>query len=334
MNLNSPSPEANHHIVAVEAIHCPIPTFAIPHKRTVHNWTNPSELSTRVKDATIIITTTTRLNADILSPSKTPRLQLIVILASGTDCVDLDAARARDIPVCNCPGTNIDSVSEHAVGLYFALRRKVVGLSGVVRGGDEWKKTGSLKDGMRMADGGAPLLCSQEVVGIVGFGALGARIGVLMRGLGMEVIVAERRGVLEARAGRVLFEEALRRATVLVLCCPRTAETANMISVAEFGIMDRRALLINVARGGIVDEGALVEALRAGEISGAGLDVFANEPVGRGDSALLEGENDGLNLVLSPHLAWFAERTLENLQAGVKRTVEEWFVGNTINRVA
>jgi glycerate dehydrogenase len=335
---------SNHHIVAIEAIHCPIPDFTLqtPHKKSVHNWTYPHELESRVKDATIIITTTTRLNSDILHPSKTPLLRLIVILASGTDCVDLAAARARGIPVCNCPSTNIDSVSEHAIGLYFALRRKLVHLSGVVRdvpvdevGGDtEWKSKGSLKGRMKMADGGAPLLCSQETIGIVGFGALGSRISALARGLGMNVLIAERRGVTQARGDRVLFEDVLKRSTFLVLCLPRTPETENMISTNEFRMMSKQAVLINVARGGIVDEKALVEALRDGEISGAGLDVFANEPIGRGDSPLLEGEADGLNLVLSPHLAWFAERTLENLQTGVKKTVEQWCVGNTINRVA
>ncbi|KAJ5973904.1 hypothetical protein N7481_011114 [Penicillium waksmanii] len=320
---------SSHHIVAIEAIHCPIPDFTLPtpHKKSVHNWTYPHELESRVKDATIIITTTTRLNADILHPSKTPLLRLIVILASGTDCVDLAAARARGIPVCNCPSTNIDSVSEHAIGLYFALRRKLVHLSGVVR-------DVPVSSEMKMADGGAPLLCSQETIGIVGFGALGSRISALARGLGMDVLIAERRGVTQARGDRVLFEDALKRSTVLVLCLPRTPETENMISTNEFRMMSKQAVLINVARGGIVDEKALVEALREGEISGAGLDVFANEPIGRGDSPLLESEADGLNLVLSPHLAWFAERTLENLQAGVKKTVEQWCVGNTINRVA
>lgn len=96
--------------------------------------------------------------------------------------------------------------------------------------------------------------------------------------------------------------------------------------------MPCQAVLINVARGGIVDEDALVRALRESQIFGAGMDVYANEPVGRGGSPLLEA--DGLNLVLSPHLAWFAERTLGNLQAGVKATVEGWCNGEMINRVA
>ncbi|KAF3387641.1 Glycerate dehydrogenase [Penicillium rolfsii] len=330
--------EVAHHIVALEAIHCPIPDFDLPgpHTRSIHKWTTPAELSERVKDATIVITTTIRLSAEILKVDKTPHLRLIVVLASGTDCVDKEAATARGIPVCNCPGTNIESVSEHAIGLYFATRRNLVHLTNVVttvpaEGETEWKKKGSLHPKLRTADGKAPLLCSEETVGIIGYGALGRRIQKLATALGMKVIIAERRGE-KPRADRVSFEDALRQSTVLVLCLPRTPETVNMISTEEFRMMPCQAVLVNVARGGIVDEAALVAALKQGEIFGAGMDVFANEPLGRGGSPLLETE--GLNLVLSPHLAWLAEKSMGNLQAGVKATVERWCVGDTINRVA
>ncbi|KAK5796737.1 hypothetical protein VI817_006021 [Penicillium citrinum] len=336
--------EEPHHIVAIEAIHCKIPSFTLPspHTKAIYNWTTPSELESRVKDATIIITTTIRLNAEILNPLKTPKLRLIVILASGTDCVDKDAARDRGIPVCNCPSTNIDSVSEHAIGLYFAVRRKLVDMTNSVRNvpdsldfDTEWKSSGSLKGKLKSIDGGAPLLCSQETMGIVGFGNLGRRIRGIAVGLGMNVIIAERKGEEErVREGRVGFEEVLKRSTVLVLCLPRTPETEKLISTEEFRMMKAQTVLINVGRGGIVDEWALVEALREGRIWGAGLDVYDHEPVGRGDSPLLEKDALGLNCVLSPHLAWFAEKTLENLQTGVKNTVEQWCLGNTINRVA
>jgi glycerate dehydrogenase len=330
--------QTKHHIVVLEAIHCPIPDFDLPgpHTKSIHLWTTPSELNARVKDATIVITTTLRLSAETLSIENTPNLRLIVVLASGTDCVDKEAAKARGIPVCNCPSTNIDSVSEHAIGLYFATRRNLVQLTNAVttvpeEGETEWKSKGSLHPRLRTADGNAPLLCSEETVGIIGYGALGQRIQTLAMALGMKVIIAERRGQ-SPRADRVSFEEALRRSTVLILCLPRTPETVNMISTEELRMMPCQAVLINVARGGIVDEDALVRALRESQIFGAGMDVYANEPVGRGGSPLLEA--DGLNLVLSPHLAWFAERTLGNLQAGVKATVEGWCNGEMINRVA
>ena len=331
----------SHHIVALEAIHCPIPDFDLPepYTKAIYKWTHASDLAERVKDATIVITTTIRLTADLLHPDQTPHLRLIVVLASGTDCIDKAAAQARGIPVCNCPGTNIDSVSEHAIALYFATRRNLVQLTNAVvtvpdDGSEtEWKRIGSLHPRMRTADGRAPLLCSEETVGIVGYGALGQRIRTLAMGLGMQVLISERRGADHPpREGRVPFEDVLRWSTVLILCLPRTPETENLVSTRELEMMPGQAVLINVGRGGIVDEEALVDALRRGVIFGAGLDVYANEPIGRGGSPLLEA--NGLNLVLSPHLAWLAEKTIGNLQDGVKKTVEQWCMGNTINRVA
>ncbi|KAJ5874157.1 uncharacterized protein N7529_002587 [Penicillium soppii] len=335
--------EANitHHIVAIEAVHCPIPEFDLPgpHTRAVHRWTDPSELPSRLKDATIVITTTIRLTAETLSPEITPKLRLIVIMATGTDCVDVAAARARGITVCNCPGSNIDSVSEHAIGLYFATRRKFIELHNATVAvpadpslDTEWKTKGSLLSRVRAPDGKAPLLCSDETVCIIGYGSLGKRIEAMAKGLGMKVIIAERKGV-SPRPGRYAFEEALKTSTVVILCLPRSAETLNMISTAEFKIMSPHGLLINVARGGIVDEEALLQALKDGAISGAATDVYATEPAGRGDSPLLSPDAAALNLVLTPHLAWYAERTLQNLSASVKITIDKWCTGETINPV-
>ncbi|KAI2732174.1 hypothetical protein CBS147332_1313 [Penicillium roqueforti] len=330
-----------HHIVAIEAVHCPIPEFDLPgrHSRAVHRRTDLVDLPSRVKDATIIITTTTRLTAEILSPEFTPNLRLIVIMATGTDCVDLAAASARGIIVCNCPGCNIDSVSEHAIGLYFATRRKFMELHNAtvavpadLSRDTEWKTHGTLLSRVRAPDGKAPLLCSDETLCIIGYGSLGKRIEAMAKGLGMNVIIAERKGV-SPRPGRVPFQDGLRKSTVVVLCLPRSAETLNIISTAEFQIMSPHAVLVNVARGGIVDEQALLEALKCGAISGAATDVFATEPAGRGDSPLLGPEAAGLNLVLTPHLAWYSERTLQNLQAAVKNTIEKWCVGEVINQV-
>ncbi|KAF7592333.1 hypothetical protein BBP40_000389 [Aspergillus hancockii] len=331
----------SHHIVAIEAVHCPIPDFDLPQQYSldVYNWTNESDLVNRIKDATIVLTTTIRLSAETLNPESTPKLRLVAIMATGTDCVDKVAAKARGITVCYCPGTNVDSVSEHAIGLYFATRRKLVYLNNTTTAvptesnrDTEWKMNGSLHKQLRTADGKAPLLCCDETVGIIGYGSLGKRIETLAHGLGMNVIVAERKGSAP-RPGRVSFEEALRKSTVVVLCLPRSSESINLISTEELRMMPAQALLINVARGGIVDEHALLEALKRDDISGAAIDVYANEPIGRGDSPLLTPEAADLNLVLTPHLAWFSEKTLQNLQVGVKRTVERWCVGDTINQV-
>lgn len=264
-----------------EAVNCPIPDFDLPggHTLSVHDWTSQSDLAGHIKDATIILITTIRLSADVLSPQVTPKLRLIVIMASGTDCVDKEAAKARGITVRNCPGTNVNSVSEHTVGLYFAVRRKFVDLHSImvavpkdIACDTEWKMKGGLNERLRTSDGEAPLLCGDETVGIVGYGTLGKRIKALARALGMHVLVAERKG-MTPRPGRVSFEVALQSSTVLILCLPRTSRTINLISTLELQTMPRQAILINVARGGIVDEQALFDALKQGVISGAATDV-------------------------------------------------------------
>lgn len=326
------------HIVAIEAIHCQMPTFDIPHSLTVHKWTHQSELADRIKDATVIITTTIRLTARELDLSATPRLKLIVAMSTGTDHIDKAAAKARGIPVCNCPGSNIQSVSDHAIGLYFATRRKLAILNQATTtvlpsaSDTQWKLTGSLRDRLRMSDNKGPLLSNEESMGIIGFGALGKRIAQMGRALGMSVLIAERKGD-SPRENRTAFEDVLKKSTVLVVTVPRSPETIDLISSPELRMMPPQALLLNVARGGIVNEAALLAALKDGLISGAATDVFEKEPVGKADSPLVGAEAEGLNLVLTPHLAWYAECTLKNLQHSVRSNVENWYAGNMSNEI-
>lgn len=123
----------------------------------------------------------------------------------------------------------------------------------------EWARQGSLTKSFL---DGPPFTASQEVLGIVGYGALGKRIERLARAVGFgDVLVSERKGAAQIRVTRLAFEEALKTATVLVLCCPRDRQTINLIGEAELKLMRRDALLINVARGGIVNEAALAKAL-------------------------------------------------------------------------
>ena len=169
----------------------------------------------------------------------------------------------------------------------------------------------------------------------------GKRIAALGRALGMQVIVAARKDpptplkeVIPPPNSddRVPFEEVLRRSTVLVLSLPRNPETLNLLSTAEFEKMSPYAVLVNIARGGIVDETAVVQALKDGQIAGYATDVFENEPVeGPGDSPLLGEDAKDLNITLSPHLAWFTQRTLVNLGQILKDTVEAWVDGREIN---
>jgi lactate dehydrogenase-like 2-hydroxyacid dehydrogenase len=168
----------HHEIIALEGLHIPIPEFNLPEPHTsnltVHYNTFPADLHDRIKDATVIITTTVKLTAETLSPAITPKLQLVAVMASGTDCVDLEACQRRGIRVCNCPHAPTEAVADHTIGLYFAARRKTVLMHNMtIAEPSEWKAKGSVASYMKDPAGDRPLNCQDEVCGIVGYGALG-----------------------------------------------------------------------------------------------------------------------------------------------------------------
>lgn len=174
-------------------------------------------------------------------------------------------------------------------------------------------------------------------------GCLGRRIASLGHALGMKVLVAARKPssyplsedespALIAEDGRVPFYDVLQQATVLVLSLPRNPQTLNLLSAAEFQKMHPYAVLINIARGGIVDETAVVQALKERRIAGYATDVYQVEPVGGpGDTPLLREDAKDLNITLTPHLAWFAQRTIKNLGVILKATTEAVLKGEDIN---
>lgn len=173
----------HHEIVALERIHQPLPeTFQFPpgttYNLTTHDRTPTRDLlHARIRHATIIIVTTIKLDAETLSTDVTPALRLVAVMATGTDPVDLEACRKRGVRVTNAPAANLDAVSEHAISLYFAARRRTVLLDGLTRQvPSQWKRDGSLNRYMRYADGRPPLTCKDEVIGVVGYGGLGTRI--------------------------------------------------------------------------------------------------------------------------------------------------------------
>lgn len=356
MSILSSIMESHHiEIVALEAKFCPIPTFELPSPYTFEFVSYPEtaqpDIPNRIKNATIVITTTMPLRADVLSPEVSPKLRQITVMASGTDTIDLQACKARGIIVSNCGGANIAAVSEHAIGLYFAARRKFLESHNAMQA-DEWMKRKTLIRILEDRDRKMPLTCVDEVMGIIGYGAigklrlfairveilliftpLGQRIAEIARLLGMKVLVAERKGSTSCRKDRVTFEEVLRKSTVLVVIIPRTIETLNLISTAELDVMKHSAVIINVSRGGVVDEVALLNALKDGKIAGAGSDVFSTEPAGSENNVLLGPEARGVNLTLTPHAAWLSNTTMENLQLMAKQNVEAFFQGTPINVV-
>ncbi|UKZ96570.1 uncharacterized protein TrAFT101_011352 [Trichoderma asperellum] len=241
------------------------------------------------------------------------------------------------------------------MAMYFACRRRLLTMHHIMFRTDEWRRRGTVANMMHSRDHGLPLSCQEEVVGIIGYGAIGQRVAQKCRGLGMTVLLASRKGAAsdavpaateptsigtETPNGRTPFTEVLRRSSVIVLCLPRNLETLNMISDDEFRMMSQKTIVINITRRGIIDEHALLRALKGGLIDGCATDVFLKEPSGagdywkEGDSPILrlsEAEADEMNLLVTPHVAWYASATIENYLRTFKQNVEDWCSGKLSN---
>ncbi|KAF2772972.1 glycerate dehydrogenase [Teratosphaeria nubilosa] len=335
-SLGSPQHKTTHHIIVVpEGRYCPIPDLVFPEPYTYephnHFSTPQDKIVERIRPATILILSAVPFSDYHLSAECTPNLQMIAVMASGTDHLNLDICRKRGITVSNARSANVAAVSEHAVGLYFAARRKFRIVERAMRAG-EWMK-GSCHPLLLDSKGENAPTCGEEVLGVVGYGRIGQRIAEMGRMLGMKVLVAERKGAETIRDGRMEFGDVLKQATVIVLILPKTEDTIYLISTAELGMMKPQSILINVSRGGIVDEEALVQALKAGQIAGAAVDVFSEEPAGPDNSVLAREDTRNLNLILTPHVAWVAETTTTNVKLITKQNIEGWLAGRPVNVV-
>lgn len=280
----------------------------LPEPQFAHQWqaypaTAPEEVLPRLQDATIAITNKVVLDADTLR--QLPQLRMIAIAATGTNNVDLDYCRAHGIVVSNIRGYATDSVPEHVIAMMFALRRNLMGYHQDIQRG-VWLDKGQFCFFTHPIGDirGATL-------GIIGSGSLGQAVANLGRALGMTVLLAERKGRPACRDGYTPFEEVLTRADVLTLHCPLSDETRNLIGPDELAAMKSSAILINTGRGGLVDESALVDALTQGTITGAGVDVFTEEPA-PSDNPLL-AHSHLPNLLLSPHVAWGSDSAIQTL---------------------
>lgn len=304
-------------------------TFKVPFRRPnfPHEWveygeTDDSQVVDRLRDATIAICNKLALRADVLS--QLPKLKLIAVAATGTDNVDLDYCRTHEIAVCNTRGYAASSLPEHALMLMLALRRNLIAYRDDVRAGrwHEAKQFCLLNHPIGDLRG--------TVLGIAGFGTLGNAMAQLGRAIGMEVIVAERKGATTVRDGRKSFADVLRLSDVLSLHCPLTEETKNLIGSEELAQMKREALLINTARGGLIDDHALLDALKAGRLAGAGIDVLRVEPP-RDGSPLLEV--DLPNLIVTPHNAWASRQAMQTLADQLVDNLEAFVRGEPRNLV-
>ena len=170
-----------------------------------------------------------------------------------------------------------------------------------------------------------------STLGLIGSGSLGQATAILAKAIGMNVIFAERKGADSCREGYLPFDAVLKQADALSLHCPLTEATRNLISERELVMMKPSAVLINAGRGGLVDEQALVEALKSNEIAGAGMDVFTQEPADNSNPLLANSHLP--NLLLTPHVAWGSDSSIQKLSDILIDNIDGFVAGNPQNLV-
>jgi phosphoglycerate dehydrogenase-like enzyme len=251
----------------------------------------------RIRDAEIVLNIRSSVRFTERVFAACPRLRLLSIWGTGTDHVDLASAARHWVAVRNTPGVSAISIAEHTLALVLAVARRIPEVDAATRAGG-WPR-------------GQSVQLYGKTCGIIGLGAIGRQFARLATGFGMRVIA----WTMHPKEGDPIVElaELYRSSDVVSVHLRLSPETTGFLGVREFGLMKRSAILVNTARGAIVDETAMLDALTSGQIAGAGLDVFAVEPLPPGHPLTALS-----NVVITPHCAGI---TPEALEAGLRMAV-------------
>lgn len=286
-----------------------------------HDFSSPDEIGPRIALAEVVATNKCVLDQALLEQAR--HLRLIALTATGTNNIDLHAAARLGIAVCNIRDYASDAVAQHAITLMLNLFTQQPWYWQAVR-------QGAWSSARQFCLNDRPIRQARGLnFGIIGYGSLGRATGKLAAGLGMNVLVAERKGA-SPRAGRLAFGEVVARADVLSLHCPLSPETRELVDGDVLRQMKRDAVLINTSRGGLVDESALAQALREGTIAGAGLDTLSQEPP-PADHVLLA--SDIPNLIVTPHNAWASRTARQAALDQLADVITAFASGLEMNRV-
>ena len=280
------------------------------------------ELVAAAKDADVVLFTSAKFTERVFN--QLPKLKLMVRYGMGYDTVDLEAARAHGVDVCNAPTYGAAAVAEHSIALLVAVNRKITSCDRNIREGHFGQS----------ADYESYLMTG-KTLGIVGFGRIARQVAAFGKGLGMRVMAYDPYlpdAVFEENgARRVNLDELYADADFISVNAPLTKETYHLVDAAAFAKMKPEAVLVNTSRGALIDETALVEALLAKKIRAAGIDVYENYPTDPA-SPLLQPEN----LILTPHIAWNTVESFEALHQEVTEEVVRFLEGkpnlNVVNR--
>ena len=287
---------------------------------TIHDRTAPGQVVARARHAEIVLTNKVVLSRETME--QLPALKYIGVLATGTNVVDIAAAHERGITVTNVPTYGTSSVAQMTFALLLELAQNVGHHAHSVRSG-RWS---SSKD---FCYWDRPLVeLAGLTMGLVGFGRIGRAVAAIAQAFGMQVMAHDPQAQPAEGITLADLETVLQTADVLSLHCPLTDENQGFIHAGRLALMKPTAFLINTARGPLVDEQALADALNAGRIAGAGLDVLTLEPP-RADNPLLQAAN----VFITPHIAWATEAARVRLMDTVIANIRAFLAGSPENTV-
>jgi glycerate dehydrogenase len=283
--------------------------------------TPQTDIAQALAGAGVVLVNKLRITREAIAA--TPTLRVIALAATGTNNVDLDAARERGIAVCNLRDYCTASVVQHVMGTLLLLTHRLREYDALVRSG-AWQRG----EQFCLLDYPIRELTGRRF-GIVGYGTLGKAVGHAAQSFGMEIAIASRPGV-EPQPGRIALDQLLPTVDVLSLHCPLTPATTGLIGAPQLASMKPDAVLINTARGALVDGAALASALRAERLGGAAIDVLPQEPPVDGDPLLAP---DIPNFIVTPHVAWGAREARQRCIDEMAANVEDFLRGGRRGRV-
>ncbi|MDX9859894.1 MAG: D-2-hydroxyacid dehydrogenase [Rhodospirillales bacterium] len=298
------------------------PTFE--HAWREYGKTTADQVCERAQEATIVINNKVPLRAETLA--RLPKLRMIAVAATGTDCVDVAACAERGVTVANIREYARGTVPEHTFALILALKRNLIGYRRDVVAG-EWQRQNQFcifTHPISELRGG--------VLGVIGEGAIGQSVAEIGKAFGMRVLFAAHKGRSGLGPLYTPFEEVIETSDVITLHCPLLPETRDTIAMPEFKRMKRTVILVNTARGGLVNEEDLATALRQGLIAAAGFDVTVPPEPPAFDSPLM-GLLDLPNFILTPHVAWASREAQQALADQLIDNIENFVAGRPSNVV-
>lgn len=281
------------------------------------------EIIRRAADADIIIADPPDIPHGLIEAC--PKLKGIFLLSTGYDHIDLEAAKKRGIVVCNVPSYGTAAVSQYAIALLLAICSHTDFYSAKVHEGLWFNRTHEIIGEHRLIE------LEGKTMGVIGFGRIGQRVGLIAKAMGMNIIAYNRS---QNDAGRAIgeyvdLEELFARSDVISLHAPLNDSSRHIINAAAIEKMKDGVIIINNGRGGLVDNKALADALISGKVYAAGLDVVDGEPIAQ-DNPLLTAPH----CIITPHISWLPKEARQKIIDACEENIRAFMHGRPTNNVA